>query len=123
MHANFIETIRRGSVAAMLLLLMQIAASAQPVGWDLIWSDEFGGSSLDTTKWFAETTTNPANNELQAYLPQQVTVSNGHLVITSVNQPFGGKQYRSGRVHSQFVKQYGRWEVRGDLPTSRGMWP
>ncbi len=96
---------------------------AGPPGWTQTWNDEFNGSTLNTTNWTAESTTHPANNEKEAYLPQQVTVSGGHLVITSENVPFGGQPYRSGRVHSNWTHQYGRWEVRADLPTSRGMWP
>jgi beta-glucanase (GH16 family) len=40
-----------------------------------------------------------------------------------MNTPTGGKQYVSGRVHSEYAQRHGRWEVRADLPTSRGMWP
>lgn len=98
-------------------------ADAATPAWTQIWSDEFDGSSLDQEKWTAETVQNPHNNERQAYLPEQVTVADGNMVITSTNEPLGNKQYRSGRVHSDWSHQYGRWEARADLPTSRGMWP
>src|SRR5690242_1082753 len=98
------------------------AVAAVP-GYAQIWNDEFDGATLDQSKWTAETVQNPHNNERQAYLPEQVTVSDGNMVITSTNQSSGNKQYRSGRVHSDWTRQYGRWEVRADLPTSRGMWP
>ncbi|RIK80578.1 MAG: hypothetical protein DCC67_09190, partial [Planctomycetota bacterium] len=104
------------------MALQSVSTAARP-GWDLVWNDEFDGTAVDTTKWTKEVTNSPANNELQAYIAEQVTVSAGNLVITSENIPTNGKQYRSGRVHSNFTKQYGRWEVRADLPTSRGMWP
>ena len=45
--------------------------SAAPPGWDLVWNDEFEGTTLDTAKWTAETTNNPANNEQQAYTPRR----------------------------------------------------
>jgi beta-glucanase (GH16 family) len=96
---------------------------AAPVGWTQVWNDEFEGGTLDAAKWQPETTTNPANNERQAYIPQQVSVSGGNMVITSENVPYGGKSYRSGRVHSVYTQRHGRWEIRADLPTSRGMWP
>ena len=76
-----------------------------------------------TSKWTAEFSTNPTNNSLHAYLPEQVSVSGGKLVITSTDTPYGGLSYRSGLVKSTTVQQYGRWEVRAKLPTTRGMWP
>lgn len=104
------------------LIWTKASLAAQP-GYTQIWNDEFDGAALDQAKWTAETVQNPHNNEKQAYLPQQVTVAGGNMVITSTNQPSGNKLYRSGRVHSDWTHQYGRWEVRADLPTSRGMWP
>ena len=47
----------------------------------------------------------------------------GNLVITSENIPSRGLPYRSGQVISTLERQYGRWEVRAQLPTSTGMWP
>lgn len=110
-----------GAVAAWLGLAC--AALAATPGYTPLWNDEFDGASLDQAKWTAETVQNPHNNEKQAYLPEQVSVSGGNMVITATNQPSGNKLYRSGRVHSDWTHQYGRWEVRADLPTSRGMWP
>jgi beta-glucanase (GH16 family) len=111
-------------VTAIALLGLQAssAALASP-GWDLVWNDEFEGTAVDPAKWTKEVTNQPHNNEQQAYTADQVTVSNGNMVITSENIPTNGKPYRSGRVHSNFTKQYGRWEVRADLPTSKGLWP
>jgi beta-glucanase (GH16 family) len=113
------------SAVALACLACGIATpvDAAVPGYTQIWNDEFDGDALDQSKWTAETVQNPHNNERQAYLPEQVTVSGGNMVITSTNQPWGNKQYRSGRVHSDWTRQYGRWEVRADLPTSRGMWP
>ena len=99
------------------------AVAADPPGWQLVWNDEFEGATLDASKWTAETTTRPHNNERQAYLPEQITVAGGHMVITAANEPYQNKAYRSGRVHSNYTQHRGRWEVRADLPTSRGMWP
>ncbi len=99
------------------------SASAAPPGWDLVWNDEFEGSSLDTSKWDAIDWTTPFNNELQAYHPGQVAVTGGNLALTAIDMPYGGKAYRSGKVKSKWAQQYGRWEVRAKLPGTRGTWP
>ncbi|HEX6961960.1 MAG TPA: family 16 glycosylhydrolase [Lacipirellula sp.] len=120
--------VRGAIVAAALVLALPPRSNvwAAAPGWDLVWNDEFEGSQVDPAKWTKEVTNNPANNEQQGYTAEQVTVSGGNLVITSENIPTqgpDGQPYRSGRVHSNFTKKYGRWEVRADLPTSKGMWP
>jgi beta-glucanase (GH16 family) len=92
-------------------------------GWNLIWNDEFTGSTLDNTKWDAILWTTPFNNERQAYHPNRVTVSGGNLVLTADDADFGGKSYTSGKVESKWTRQYGRWEVRAKLPATQGTWP
>jgi beta-glucanase (GH16 family) len=114
--------------AAILACALGAPAAAQSASlhadaWDLAWHDEFDGAALDLEKWTPESTNRPANNERQAYLPAQVGVSDGRLVITADNAPSGGQPYRSGRLHSNYGQQFGRWEVRAKLPTSQGMWP
>lgn len=52
-------------------------------GWTREWSDEFTGSSLNTAVWNVEQVTNPANNELQRYNNDGVSVSDGNLVLTA----------------------------------------
>ena len=100
-----------------------MAQPPQRSGYEIAWSDEFSGTSLDTSLWTASNTNVPTNNSLQDYLPEQVSVSGGNLVITSENDPSRGLPYRSGLVTSTALQQYGRWDVRAKLPTSTGMWP
>jgi beta-glucanase (GH16 family) len=107
--------------SAVALLTFGATVLAQPPQWDLVWSDDF--NVFDGNTWIRETTFNPTNNSLHAYLPQQVTVSNGNLVITSEDESAGDLPYRSGLVKSRAAQQFGRWEVRAKLPTSQGMWP
>ena len=89
----------------------------------MIWSDEFEGDKLDTSKWEAIDWTTPFNKEWQAYHPSQVTVSGGNLALTAVKKEYGGKAYTSGKVESKWARQYGRWEVRAKLPATQGTWP
>ncbi len=92
-------------------------------GWQLFWHDEFDGTSLNTTNWTALTRQNQNNNEKQYYPPDQVTVANGNLKITAINEPQGNKQYQSGLITSNMLFGHGRFEARIDLPTTQGMWP
>jgi beta-glucanase (GH16 family) len=117
---------RRSALSAVVVAAIATlanAAAAQTTGWTQVWNDEFDGATLDASKWSPETTNTPSNNEQQAYRPSQVTVSGGNMVIKSEKIATGGKPYVSGRVHSNFAQRHGRWEIRADLPTSRGMWP
>ena len=115
-----------------LLILLFVAfslnsgAEAQPPevsGYQLSWFDEFNGSTLDQSKWTPVFSTNPTNFSLHAYLPENVMVSGGNLVLLSTNIPFNQLGFRSGQVISKSAHRYGRFEVRGKLPTSQGMWP
>lgn len=113
-------------LAVTLVVATTTAVQAQipeRSGYDAAWSDEFDGTSLDSTKWNPANTFVTTNNSLQDYLPQQVTVESGNMVITSDNVFSRGRNYRSGLVSSTALQKYGRWDIRAKLPTSKGMWP
>lgn len=92
-------------------------------GWDLVWNDEFDGTSLNTQNWTALNRRDSFNNEKQYYHPNQVTIADGNLQLTAIDTPRSGKQYQSGLIVSNDLFGPGRFEARIDLPTSQGMWP
>ncbi len=104
-----------------------LAAQAQvdPAGWLPTWSDEFSGSALDGSKWFAQNVAWPYNNESEFYRPQNVAVGGGLCTITSLRQSFGGKPYTSGRIETggRFNQLFGKFEFRAKLPKGKGIWP
>lgn len=106
---------------ALLVFASHGTAAADPPGWRLAWQDDF--DQFDAATWTKVDTNVPTNNSRQDYLPEQVTVENGSLVITAEDEPSRGLPYRSGQVISKSEQRLGRWEVRAKLPTSRGMWP
>lgn len=108
-----------GTVGVVVMCLN--SAYADPPGWQLVWDDDF--EQLDTDRWDVITSYQPTNNSRHAYLPGQVSVNDGHLILTSENEPAGGLPYRSGQVISKSSQRHGRWEVRAKLPTTQGMWP
>jgi beta-glucanase (GH16 family) len=67
------------------------------------------------------------NNELQYYTdrPQNVTVTNGYLLITANKEDFEGSGYTSARLltKDKFEQRYGRFEARIRLPYGQGIWP
>lgn len=127
------------SSAAFVLVVAVLAvacgeARAQ-TSWELIWSDEFSGTSLDTTKWTAQTGDGTlyglpsgwGNNEQQYYTSrtQNLTVSGGALHIVARRENFGGWSYTSARIRTagKFEVLYGRIEARITIPSGQGIWP
>jgi beta-glucanase (GH16 family) len=107
-------------------------------GWNLVWADEFNGTSVDATKWVAETgngaPNNPGwgNNEAEYYTSNPgnlgiITESgNSVLFITAkADTSYSGFSYTSARIKTQgkFSFQYGKVEARIKLPQGQGMWP
>jgi len=101
-----------------------------PWQWNIVWSDEFNGSSIDTTKWTFENGNNYGwgNNELEYYTssPQNAYVSNGLLHIAALQQSIGGYSFTSARMKTQGLYNtptYGRIQWRAAMPAGVGMWP
>lgn len=93
--------------------------------YNLVWSDEFNGTSVDQTKWNFETGNLGVNNELEYYQASNATVANGMLMITAQNQEQGGQPFTSARMNTsnKFNVTYGKIEARIKLPMGAGLWP
>ncbi len=102
-------------------------------GYELVWSDEFNGTTLNTKAWNIEVNGNGGgNNELQYYRSENVSVgtepTSGEncMIITSKKESFGGKSFTSGRVNSmgKVAFKHGKIEARIMMPkTANGLWP
>ncbi len=117
---------RTTAAGIALLPLLALAAHAQADGgFQPIWSDEFSGTSVSPANWLLVNQAWPYNAELEYYLPQQASVSAGELTITSTNQPFANRGYRSARLEgiNRQYWLYGRFEMRAKLPGTQGIWP
>ncbi|HYC28925.1 MAG TPA: glycoside hydrolase family 16 protein, partial [Chitinophagaceae bacterium] len=69
-------------------------AAAAAATYQLVWSDEFNGTSVSTSNWNFETGAGGwGNNEKQYYRSQNATVSGGNLIITAKKESFGGASY------------------------------
>lgn len=101
----------------------------------LVWSEEFNYTGLpDSTKWSYDRGNGCpdvcgwGNNELQYYTwdrKENARVEDGHLVIEARKDTMGGMNYTSARLVTKNKGdwQYGRVEVRAQLPAGKGMWP
>ncbi|MGD1087609.1 MAG: family 16 glycosylhydrolase [Verrucomicrobiota bacterium] len=98
--------------------------------WNIVWDDEFNGTSINTTNWTFDLGNNGGwgNNELEYYTdsPNNAYVSNGLLNIVVLQQSMNGFNYTSARMLSQGLYNtptYGRMVWRAALPAGTGMWP
>ena len=99
--------------------------------YQLVWSDEFDGTSLNTANWTADVGDGCpnlcgwGNNELEYYRAENVSVSGGNLILEAREESYGSRDYTSGKVHTRDKQWflYGRIEMRAQIPTGGGMWP
>jgi beta-glucanase (GH16 family) len=100
-------------------------------GYQLVWNDEFDGTSINTNNWVFETGTGCpnlcgwGNNELQYYRQENAWVSDGVLTIEARKENFQVSSYTSARMKTQGKKsfKYGRIDIRALLPKGQGIWP
>ncbi len=107
------------------------ATPADPhAGWNLVWQDEFDGTTLNKKNWTYDTGGGGwGNNEMQLYTkrPENSRVENGILTIQAIKEvdSYGGSPYISARLKTQRLQafQYGRIEARLKVPAGQGVWP
>lgn len=120
---NFARTF---ALMAALLASIGIARA----GWNLVWSDEFDSSAINTNHWRFDIGNGNGgwgNRELEYYTsrPENAFASNGILHIVALKEPYNGFQFTSAKLKSAhlFSKKFGRFEFRAKLPQGKGYWP
>jgi beta-glucanase (GH16 family) len=97
--------------------------------WRLVWSDEFDGNSIDTSKWTHEVNCDGGGNqEQQCYTDsaENSFVADGVLNIVAKPAEVGAvKPYTSARMVTKNKGDwtYGRFEMRAKMPFGQGSWP
>ena len=97
-------------------------------GYNLVWEEEFDGSTLDLTDWNYETGASGwGNNESQYYRSgnKNAELDQGYLRITAKEETHLGAPYTSARLTTQGKEsfQYGRIDIRAKVPYGQGVWP
>lgn len=140
---------KRILLVSVLASLVQVPGQAQrdtllPAGnicsdgkWELVFSDEFNGRSLDRNNWvtwypyagdgsdncdFCRT----HGDEGQVYMDANLEPSGGTLKLYARREPVtwfdARREYTSGMIHSKQAFGYGRYEMRCKLPKGMGFW-
>ncbi len=107
----------------------------QTAAFEMVWSDEFDGDSLNPANWDVQTGNGAeegipgwGNNELQYYTADNISLVEGNLVLEaragdSPEPQFG---YTSGRIRTQGKPNgditYGRIEASIKVPPGVGLW-
>ena len=111
--------------------------TTQPRGWELVWSDEFNGSALDSRKWTHEVDCwGGGNNEQQCYSDSSdySFIQDGMLHLVAKHNGYDddgnaiaedGKAYTSARINTKNKGdwKYGRFEMRAKMPAGQGTFP
>ena len=107
----------------------------------LSWHDEFDGDGAPSSANWGYETGFVRNNELQWYQSQNAAVSGGLLTITGKREQVtnpnynpNGSDWKTTRQYAQYTStsmttsgkqtwKFGRFEMCGKIPISKGMWP
>lgn len=119
-----------GGDAATETTIVEVDTRTPTPDWELVWSDEFDGGSLDLDKWTFEINCDGGGNaEEQCYTdsPENLFIEDGILNIVARPTPADAnlsKPYTSSRIVTQYQGDwtYGRVEVKAKAPRGQGSW-
>jgi beta-glucanase (GH16 family) len=118
-------------VAGALFFMRRDSEDAAAKNDNFSFVDEFDGDHVDTTTW-AVLSRGPdvSNNEKQCYLPDNVSLDDGSLLITSKRDRNGCSAANDSSLYSSGMLQwrsmtftYGHIDVRARLAGGKGTWP
>lgn len=107
----------------------ECVVTVEEKNYQLVWADEFDGTSLNMDNWSYETGTGSwgwGNDEAQYYTSrnENIRVEDGHLIIEARKEAYQGSEYTSARIKSANKQSftYGKIEVRLKVPLGVGTW-
>jgi beta-glucanase (GH16 family) len=120
--------------AVAIVAVLILSGNSVRADTNIVWSDEFNGTSIDLTKWTFEIGTGCpncgwGNNELEYYTSRTNNAfvdGNGLLHIVARQESYGGQSFTSARMKTEGLYNtpvFGVFEWRAKLPSGTGMWP
>ncbi len=96
--------------------------------YELVWEENFDGSSLNTESWNVENGGGGWGNQEKQYYtgrPENLRVENGCLSIEVRKEKYEENDYTSARITTKDKHdfRYGKMEARICLPKGGGTWP
>ena len=120
------------NIIALLSILTLFGSCSKPE-WQLVWSDEFDGETLNSAYWNIEDNARGGGNaELQYYAPKNISIENHPLtgerclVLSAQREDYRNRPCTSARLNTQdkVTVEYGKVEARIAFPyTADGLWP
>ena len=124
---------RHTIICLLSIVIGCILSSCAKSEWELVWSDEFDGTELNTAYWNIEDNARGGGNaELQYYSPNNVSIERhpvsgeNCLVLSARREDYRNRPCTSARLNTQdkMTVCYGKIEARIAFPhTADGLWP
>ncbi|MCL6218088.1 glycoside hydrolase family 16 protein [Zunongwangia pacifica] len=137
--------LQKASILVIFLWVFQSCAvqrnSVVPIGYKLVWSDEFEKGTKPNPKFWGYENGFVRNEELQWYQSENANIHDGKLIISGKKESVKNHQYKpessnwrenrefaeytsaSINTNGKFDFQFGILEVKAKIDTSMGMWP
>ncbi|MGA9291566.1 MAG: family 16 glycosylhydrolase [Ignavibacteriaceae bacterium] len=112
----------------LIVLLSFPVYNIKAQDYQLVWSDEFDGTQLDSAKWgyqIGNGSNGWGNNEREYYRAENAVVKDGYLTIIAKKESYNGFDYTSARIRTihRGDWKYGKIEMRARMPKGKGIWP
>lgn len=116
------------AAAVFSLLMFPVLSWAAAPKWELIWSDEFNGRTINSRYWSKIERGTPDWKNTMSDDPSLFAVKNGNLILrgkVNKNLKKDPSPYITGGIstHKKFAFCYGKIEVRAKLDSAQGAWP
>ncbi|MCD8299108.1 MAG: glycoside hydrolase family 16 protein [Opitutae bacterium] len=115
-------------LSAILVLFGAFSAFADEPKWELAWSDEFNGTSINEKYWTKIDRGHADWNNYMSPDPTLYTVRTGNLILRGKVNPSPKKDpvpYITGGVWTKdkYSFLYGKIEIRAKMDCAQGVWP